>query len=119
MTIINLILLIIKINKFKKISFKLRSNPIKIIEEQKLIMSQIYKIPNFIKRIKFSMISKQNNLNKTNLMARISPSGAAFSPLNKENLFTKPEILDMIKHDRNRAKEREKKFSNINFSYIP
>jgi hypothetical protein len=42
-----------------------------------------------------------------------------FSPLNKENLFTKPEIMKMIKNDIKKIQEKKKTELSLHFSYYP
>jgi hypothetical protein len=41
-----------------------------------------------------------------------------FSPLNKDNLFTKPEIMKMIKNDIKRIQEKKKTGLSVHFSYF-
>lgn len=41
-----------------------------------------------------------------------------FSPLNKDNLFTKPEIMKMIKSDIKKIQEKKKTGLSVHFSYF-
>lgn len=41
-----------------------------------------------------------------------------FSPLNKDNLFTKPEIMKMIKNDIQKIQEKKKTGLSVHFSYF-